>query len=62
MERTPEEIRTALYAYADRSEAISERFSGMTYIEGIKEALEWALGDCTNEDFLGEVEDLPLNQ
>lgn len=47
-EKTSEEMRAAVDKALDPDR---QKYAGMTYEEGIRDALEWASGDAPDEEF-----------
>ena len=45
LKRTPEEIEQELDKVRDYITSGSMRFSGMTYAQGVEEAINWLLGE-----------------
>jgi len=48
IEKTAEEIDQAICEVLDPDR---RKYSGMTYEDGIRDALEWVLGNMSDEDF-----------
>ena len=49
--KTEEEIQYAIDAHVQNGEWIKDRWSGMTYAEGVVAALEWLREESTDEEF-----------